>query len=174
MQIYVSKNSHQLGPYSAAEARNFILTGQLAGADLAWHAGLPQWTTLSEVLASQPSHPVLGPIAATEPPAPSLSPLAIISLGVSIVGAIGWIGLLVFVAIADKHGRTKDENDPVIMVFGLLCLAGMAVNVLGAIGGIVALVKRTSHRWMAITGIILNALEFLVVFGLMIIGIVTK
>src|SRR5215831_17854411 len=53
MQIYISREQQQLGPYTVAEARSRIITGQLLGSDLAWHEGLPEWVTLSEILSKQ-------------------------------------------------------------------------------------------------------------------------
>ena len=81
---------------------------------------------------------------------------------------------MVVAVIADKHGRSKDDNDPVLILLGLLVFGGLAVNIFGAVGGILALVKRTSHKWMALTGLIFNVLEFIVVFGLMIVGLLMK
>ena len=174
MQIYVTKDQHRVGPYTAAEARNQILTGHLTGADLAWHEGLPSWVTLSEILASQPSHPTLGPIEPMAPAPPLTSGFGVASFVAAIVGAIGWFLILICVVVADRHGTTKDENSPVLLLMGLFTIGALLLNIFGAVGGIVALVKGTSRKWMAVIGLVANALEFCVVFGLMIIGIAMK
>ena len=176
VQIYVTRDQQQLGPYSPAEARNRILTGHLGGSDLAWHQGLSSWVTLSEILASVPSHPTLGPIAptASASSATPVSGFAIASLVAAIIGAIGWIILLVVAIVADRQGRNEDKNDPVMLVFGLMMLFGMILNILGGIGGIAALMRSRSHKWMAITGLIFNALELIVVFALLILGMAMK
>jgi hypothetical protein len=175
VQIYITKNQHQLGPYSPAEARNRILKGELTGSDLAWHAGLTSWTTLAEVLGSYSSHPSLGPIA----PKPQVevtppSGLSITSLVTAIIGAIGWITVLILAVLADKHGHGKDNNDPVLLVIGLLFLGGLMVNVFGGIAGVAALIKGQSQKWMALTGLIFNGLELLVVLALAAIGMAMK
>jgi hypothetical protein len=175
VQIYITKNQQQLGPYSPAEARNRILKGELTGSDLAWHAGLTSWTTLAEVLGSFSSHPSLGPIA----PRPQLevtppSGLSITSLVTAIIGAIGWVAVLIVAVLVDKHGHGKDDNDPVLLVLGLLFLGGLLVNVFGGIAGVAALIKGQSHKPLAITGLIFNALELLVVLALAALGTAMK
>ena len=59
-------------------------------------------------------------------------------------------------------------------IIGLFLIVGLVMNILGTIGGILAVVKPCINRWMGIVGIIFNVLEFLTVFILFIIGIVTK
>jgi hypothetical protein len=174
VQIYVSKNQQQLGPYTSAEARSRILTGQLTGADLAWHEDLPAWVTLSEILSSLPAPLIPGPLPTGGQPTARVSGFAIASLAASVVGAIGWVVLLIFAIAADQHGKTKNENDPMMIVLGLLMIGGLVVNVLGVVAAIVALIKRSPQKWMAIMGIIFNGLEFLVVIVLMIVGLAMK
>ena len=53
MHIYISREQQQLGPYTIAEARSRIISGQLLGSDLAWHEGVTEWVTLSEILSKQ-------------------------------------------------------------------------------------------------------------------------
>jgi hypothetical protein len=175
LQIYINKNQQQLGPYSSAEARNRILTGDLTGSDLAWHAGLTSWVTLAEVLGSYSSHPSLGPIA----PKPQVevtppSGLSITSLVVSIIGAVGWVAVFIVGVLAHHRGAEKDDNDPVLLLLGLMFLGGLVINVFGAIAGIAALMKGQSQKWMAMTGLIFNALELLVVLALAFIGMAMK
>jgi GYF domain 2 len=174
VQIYITKNQQQLGPYSPAEARNRIIKGQLTGSDLAWHAGLTSWTTLAEVLGSYSSHPSLGPIA----PRPQVevaqpSGLSITSLVTAIIGAIGWVTVLIVAVLVDKHGR-KDDNDPMLLVLGLMFLGGLLVNVFGGIAGVAALIKGQSYKPLAITGLIFNALELLVIIALAALGMAMK
>jgi hypothetical protein len=175
VQIYITKNQQQLGPYSPAEARNRILTGELTGSDLAWHAGLTSWVSLAEVLGSYSSHPSLGPIA----PKPHVevtppSGLSITSLVTAIIGAISWVTLLIVAVLADRRGHGKDDTDPVLLVVGLMFLGGLLLNVFGGIAGIAALMKGQSHKWMALTGLIFNALELLVVIALAAFGMAMK
>jgi len=55
-----------------------------------------------------------------------------------------------------------------------MVLFALILNILGAISGIAALFRSRSHKWMAITGLIFNVLEFLVVFSLLILGLAMK
>ena len=63
MDIHITRNGEQHGPYPEASAREMLAAGQLLPTDLAWHAGADGWKPLSEVLgAAQPP--------ATPPPSP--------------------------------------------------------------------------------------------------------
>jgi len=62
----------------------------------------------------------------------------------------------------------------VLLVVGLMFLGGLLVNVFGGIAGIAALMKGQSHKWMALTGLIFNALELLVVIALAALGMAMK
>jgi len=68
MDIYITRNGQQLGPYSVHEANRNLSTGQVDPADLAWHAGRSEWVPLSTVpgiMASPPPHPQALPPAPT-------------------------------------------------------------------------------------------------------------
>ena len=60
MNIYITRNGEQHGPFPEATARQFLAEGQLLPADLAWHEGADGWKPLGEVLgaAAQPPAPV--------------------------------------------------------------------------------------------------------------------
>jgi hypothetical protein len=65
MDIHITRNGEQHGPYPEATARQMLEAGQLLPTDLAWHAGSDGWKPLSEVLG-----------AAAQPPATPPSPPA--------------------------------------------------------------------------------------------------
>ncbi len=65
MNIHITRNGEQHGPYPEATARQMLEAGQLLPADLAWFEGAEGWKPLSEVLG-----------AAAEPPATPPSPPA--------------------------------------------------------------------------------------------------
>jgi hypothetical protein len=65
MNIHITRNGEQHGPYPEESARQMLEAGQLLPADLAWHEGADGWKPLSEVL---------GPAA--QPPATPPSPPA--------------------------------------------------------------------------------------------------
>lgn len=53
-QIFVFRENRQLGPYTVAEVRSFLLSGELSQSDWGWHEGVSEWTALSalpEVIA---------------------------------------------------------------------------------------------------------------------------
>ena len=65
MNIHITRNGEQHGPYPEESARQMLEAGQLLPADLAWHEGADGWKPLSEVLG-----------AAAQPPATPPSPPA--------------------------------------------------------------------------------------------------
>src|SRR6266516_2110795 len=68
--IHIIKNNRQEGPYPEEEVRQKIFNGELVLTDLGWREGLPNWTSLSELLGMQAPPPL--PIGT-----PSSSPLPV-------------------------------------------------------------------------------------------------
>jgi hypothetical protein len=50
MQIYVSRNDEQLGPYSREEVTSYLEKGSLTSDDFAWHEDLADWKPLGELI----------------------------------------------------------------------------------------------------------------------------
>ncbi len=50
MDIFISRDGQQYGPYSETDCRSHLASGQLLQDDLAWHEGLSEWKPLSAVL----------------------------------------------------------------------------------------------------------------------------
>jgi uncharacterized RDD family membrane protein YckC len=72
MQIHIVKNGEKQGPYSEAQVREMLAAGSIAGTDLTWHEGLPDWVPLASILAkaSAPAAPVstmVPGVAVTDP-----------------------------------------------------------------------------------------------------------
>ena len=78
MQIYISRNDEQFGPYSEADVRQYLASGELSPDDLAWHEGQAEWQQLSTIVRSTlsrptrttPSRPTPSRSATPLPPAP--------------------------------------------------------------------------------------------------------
>src|SRR5262249_4420660 len=68
MQIHISRDGQQYGPYTLDEVRAYLRTGQILPTDLAWYAGAAEWGPLSAVPGLQG-----GAGAAALPAAPGLS-----------------------------------------------------------------------------------------------------
>src|SRR3989338_6209305 len=51
MNIFISRDGQQYGPYSAVDCRAHISSGQLLQDDLTWHEGLNEWKPLGAVLS---------------------------------------------------------------------------------------------------------------------------
>ena len=49
MQLYISREGQQFGPYSIEQARDYMASGNLLAEDLAWHDGAAEWVPLAQV-----------------------------------------------------------------------------------------------------------------------------
>src|SRR5271154_444898 len=49
MALLINKDGKQLGPYSLDQAREMVLSGQLAADDWAWPDGTKDWVVLKDV-----------------------------------------------------------------------------------------------------------------------------
>jgi hypothetical protein len=49
MNIYLTKNGQQLGPYPLADVQNMVAAGTVHSGDLAWYEGLAGWIPLHQV-----------------------------------------------------------------------------------------------------------------------------
>jgi TM2 domain-containing membrane protein YozV len=49
MKITIHRDGRNFGPYTLEQANAMLASGQLAGSDLAWAEGAPDWTPLSRV-----------------------------------------------------------------------------------------------------------------------------
>jgi hypothetical protein len=76
MDIHISREGEQHGPYPEATARQMLEAGQLLPTDLAWHEGAEGWKPLSEVLGAAAQPPATPP---PPPPKPGASVGAVVS-----------------------------------------------------------------------------------------------
>jgi TPR repeat protein len=54
MQIFISRDGAQSGPYSMDQVREYLASGELLPGDLAWHEGMADWQPLNQLARSQP------------------------------------------------------------------------------------------------------------------------
>ena len=76
MDIYITRNGQQLGPYSVHEARRNLRAGVIGSSDLAWHDGLSEWVPLSTIpgitmIAQSPTSSPQPPRPPQAPPVPT-------------------------------------------------------------------------------------------------------
>lgn len=70
MQIHISRNGQQMGPYPLAQINNYLADGTLLPTDSAWHQGMAEWAPLSTLDGVQmpplpPPPPNAGPPVAS-------------------------------------------------------------------------------------------------------------
>lgn len=64
MEIYVSKDGAQAGPFAMEEVERMVAAGQYSFTDAGWHQGLKEWVPLSNILpSSQSSTPPPPPVS---------------------------------------------------------------------------------------------------------------
>jgi hypothetical protein len=64
MDIYITENNSQSGPYSEAQIQEMMTAGMLSEKDAGWHEGLSEWIALGQIVkgvAQQPIDPVPPP-----------------------------------------------------------------------------------------------------------------
>lgn len=71
MQIFVSRNQQQRGPFSLKAVQAALDAGKLKGSDLAWYEGAPGWIGLSQVPG------IHVPQGQTVPPPPPYQPASV-------------------------------------------------------------------------------------------------
>jgi hypothetical protein len=102
MQIHISRNDEQFGPYSREEVASYLEDGSLVPNDFAWHEDLTDWKPLSEVVqvpAPAPVQDVPSSDLVSDPPVLLSSPpsqkgsasyhLAKIAIVILLIGAGG-------------------------------------------------------------------------------------
>lgn len=109
MQIHISRDGQQSGPYTIEDARQYLANGQLLANDLAWHKGAADWVPLSQLLEQNAAAlpPVPGAPMAPETSAPDGKSKA--KLIVRIV--LGVILFVVALGVGFEHWmRIKAQN----------------------------------------------------------------
>ena len=55
MEIYIKRGEEQFGPFTTEQVEESLQNGSLIESDIAWHAALPDWVQVNEILASPKS-----------------------------------------------------------------------------------------------------------------------
>jgi hypothetical protein len=61
MDIYIKRDDGQFGPFSPQQIEECLASGALIETDIAWHAALPDWVPVTEVLGTLESAPAQAP-----------------------------------------------------------------------------------------------------------------
>ena len=61
MDIYIKRDDGQFGPFSPEQIEECLESGALIETDIAWHAALPDWVPVTEVLGTLESAPAQAP-----------------------------------------------------------------------------------------------------------------
>ena len=69
MNVHVSRDGQQYGPYTVEELKSFVAQGSILPSDAAWSEGMSDWTTVADVLARAGAPMAPPPPAAPRPPA---------------------------------------------------------------------------------------------------------
>jgi hypothetical protein len=122
MNLYISKDNQQLGPYTLDQARQLVANGTFQATDWAWHEGSADWVPLQQVpgfaiAAPAPYVPIGAAPAASAVDRPRRPVLVwIICLFYFIFGPLGLIAiaatpfLLSFADKAEEHAQTVIQH----------------------------------------------------------------
>jgi hypothetical protein len=155
MNIYITRNGQQLGPFTDSDLREKIASGQFTPNDLGWYEGMADWQPLSILMASVPQ--------SNNDSSSHRFVLATISFIFAITTAALWIFLNVL--FAATHGfRHVREIEGLLIFLIILCIM---MNIAGLVFGIIGTAKQgVSNKWMAVVGMIVNTLGFFAIAGL--------
>jgi hypothetical protein len=163
MDIYLSVNGTQTGPFTEEQVRQMLQAGLATAQTLAWRQGDAQWQPLSSLVSMPSGMPAPPPL-----PQPARgSKLGVVSLIWGIVSILA-VCLLFYVAstVTNQGGATKDFNTNI----GLLVFLWAGLNILalglGVAGAVVA-----KSKLVSILGACLNALELAGVCALIALGL---
>lgn len=155
MEIYITKNGQQYGPYSETDVRSGIASGQFSSHDLGWYSGMTNWIPLSQILSLQ-SFPT--------PPVPiHSSGLATTSFIMAIAGMSFWL-IILTISEGFSFDRIFDIGSLRFMV--VLSLLFASVSLTGLVFGIIGTSKTIANKWMAIVGMIANTVILLLLIVL--------
>jgi len=98
----------------------------------------------------------------------SWSGLALTSLIIAVVGFFSHFAMAIVAAVGVSNGAKGPE--PIMVVAGLMFLATLAANFVGAIFGLIGLTQPVGHKWMGLIGMLGNLFQILGIVGLFILG----
>jgi hypothetical protein len=146
-QYWIARGSDRFGPYSGAQVRAYVASGNIAPSDRICADGGTEWTTVAAAIAG-----AIPPAAAASGgmPFPSVPP----------TGQAPYYG-----AAPADDGKTFAYLSLVMGIVGLLC-CGVITAIPGVIFGILALNKPAGpSRGVAIAGLIISIIALL--FGIL-------
>ncbi|MDK3160319.1 DUF4339 domain-containing protein [Kamptonema cortianum] len=166
---YVVQQGRQQGPFPEATVLDMLRSGQIKPEEAVWCEGMSDWRPAREVFAAQ----IGASFQSQAPPLPSQiapknSVLGWISIVIAGLMIPGWLILLAWAGIV--HNAGADENSPVMVVIGLLLFAGLGLNVLGVILGLIGLLQKGVGKLLPGIGLAVNAVEILGMIGIMLVG----
>src|SRR5215469_8006566 len=50
LEIYITRDGERFGPYTEADARNYLANGRIRSDDLCWRPGMDTWLPVSQVV----------------------------------------------------------------------------------------------------------------------------
>ncbi|MDX2225899.1 MAG: DUF4339 domain-containing protein [Verrucomicrobiae bacterium] len=164
---HLIQKGKQSGPFSGELITQMMDSGQVAPTDLVWCQGMVDWQPAGQHFGTSVVPPPL-PQATGGTATKGSSGLGWTSLGIGLFMFVAWFVLLVVAGLA--HEKGEPDNSPVYMVVGLLSFAGMGLNVMGIVFGIIPLFGEGVGKTVPIVGGILNGIELVGMVLIIMIG----
>jgi hypothetical protein len=179
---WLSDGSNSTGPHSESTLLAGIKRGRISPLSYACPVGGQEWRLVCEWPAFVQECAAVGTVVhspqVVATPAgmgrvgnvqqKAWSGLGLSSLILAVAGFFIHFVAVIVAAVCVSNGAGGD--DPMLICAGLVMLATLVANLLGAVLGVIALVESTGHKWMALVGLIGNLLEILGLVGLIVLG----
>jgi type II secretory pathway pseudopilin PulG len=117
MDIYIKRDDGQFGPFSPEQIEGCLASGALVETDIAWHAALPDWVPVTEVLATLDGGNAPAPLekdaSAKASPVKKGGSKKLLVASVAAVVVLGAAAaVLVPKFLGDQGGKPPSENQP--------------------------------------------------------------
>ena len=113
MDIYIKRDDGQFGPFSPEQIEECLESGALIETDIAWHAALPDWVPVTEVLATLESAPAPAPVETVPAKvAKSGGSKKLLIAGVAAVVVLGAAAALLVPKFLNDGGDGGDGDSP--------------------------------------------------------------
>lgn len=179
---WISDGDRPTGPHSESMVLAGVKRGRISPVSYACPLGGQEWKMVCEWPAFVRACAAVGTVAHSPEVVvtraavggrqtvhqKSWSGLALSSLILAAVGFFGYLMAVIVAAVGSTNGAAEDQ--PIVIVAGLMVVALLAANFFGALLGVIALTQNVGHKWMAVVGLLGNGLEILGLIGLIVLG----
>ena len=113
MEIYIKRGEEQFGPFTTEQVEESLQNGSLIESDIAWHAALPDWVPVNEILASPKSAVQPAPETAPDISAPRPKSGGNKKTVIAVAAVVIVLGAAAAIVLPKVLSDGENENPPV-------------------------------------------------------------